>query len=69
MRRPGIEPRANAWKAFMLPLHHRRMLVGIRCKIIELNNFPFPKTAGEICCKSDTNQQRSHLISMIFIST
>ena len=24
MRRPGIEPRANAWKAFMLPLHHRR---------------------------------------------
>ena len=24
LRRPGIEPRANAWKAFMLPLHHRR---------------------------------------------
>ena len=22
MHQPGIEPRANAWKAFMLPLHH-----------------------------------------------
>ena len=24
LRQPGIEPRANAWKAFMLPLHHWR---------------------------------------------
>ena len=23
MHLPGIEPRANAWKAFMLPLHQR----------------------------------------------
>ena len=22
LHQPGIEPRANAWKAFMLPLHH-----------------------------------------------
>jgi hypothetical protein len=22
MHQPGIEPRANAWEAFMLPLHH-----------------------------------------------
>ena len=27
MHHPGIEPRANAWKAFMLPLHHRRFLL------------------------------------------
>ena len=25
MRQPGIEPRANAWRAFMLPLHHWRL--------------------------------------------
>ena len=25
MRLTGIEPMANAWKAFMLPLHHRRL--------------------------------------------
>ena len=25
LRWPGMEPRANAWKAFMLPLHHQRM--------------------------------------------
>ena len=24
LRQPGIEPRANAWRAFMLPLHHWR---------------------------------------------
>ena len=29
LRRPGIEPRANAWKAFMLPLHHRRYIQGM----------------------------------------
>ena len=25
MRQPGIEPRATAWKAAMLPLHHWRL--------------------------------------------
>jgi hypothetical protein len=30
LRRPGIEPRANAWKAFMLPLHHRRLFFALR---------------------------------------
>ena len=34
MRRPGIEPRANAWRAFMLPLHHRRLrYVELRVKL------------------------------------
>ena len=36
MRRPGIEPRANAWKAFMLPLHHRRCLLAFfGCRVGE----------------------------------
>lgn len=26
LRRTGIEPMANAWEAFMLPLHQRRIL-------------------------------------------
>ena len=39
MRRPGIEPRANAWKAFMLPLHHRRCCTCVNYGNIRYNRF------------------------------
>lgn len=35
MRRPGIEPEAQAWEARMLPLHHRRVVYDGTMPILE----------------------------------
>src|SRR6056300_1671026 len=63
MRRPGIEPRANAWKAFMLPLHHRRDVKGGQ-------NFVYKLCSTCIACllpTSTTTTTHALLILMLIL--
>ena len=48
LRQPGIEPRASAWKALMLPLHHWRQMENLRDSFTCFNTKPPPPKAGNI---------------------